>query len=489
VAVLAAVSVFFVSSCGGADEDRGRHGGAGDENADVDDAYSAILDCTVGSPNYSFTLSDVPICAVDVQPVVSVDEPPVSTEVPDVDGSNYSSRMNALFGKVMGYAWVLVSTRSASNPGIVIDGRGGVAWRKPDPAGAARAYDFTSETLANVGSVTKVFSGVTFLHMFEALPTRLNPDGINLETFLGIPFLYFLPRRAQEKVHHSLALVTVGDLLRHTSGLVRDTGEATADFENLAIYGSDPDRLGVREYNNMNSLILRYLIPFIGFPSTRDAVNDALTSATTLDAMSEAIDRYTRARFTDYVENTITPLVGGDFTLSCMAAREPDGTAAMMFPTRDYAEAGYLGDFSESGGCSSQSGNWFSARGFASFLVALGAGNLISEHARRLMSDERATVAPDNSPGGNRLIWAQFGDASDGTYSEYIDERFGDGYLFGHGGDDARSVDGAAFHAHAGLTEFPWGYYGFVVVNSGEFGSNALMVTQRAAFEAALGKP
>mgnify|MGYP001051369405 CR=1 FL=1 len=451
--------------------------GCNGEDISKQTPYERILYCRECSPDWSFTLSGVPVCGVPEPPSLNPQEPtPVPAEPPELDLVKFEAYMRRRDGDTVGYAWALVDTRPGY-PRLAASGAFGIA--RPGAAGATRGESMKTSTPANVGSVAKMLGGISLLYVYEHLTPAQNPQGISLERFLATPFLYFLPMPAKKFADPSLASITIGSLLQHRSGLRLDTSlQPAQDLKNLLQQKINPADQ-VREYNNMNLLIARYLITFLANENAR--VELEKNPNISIDELSAEVDKKTRLYYAAFLNTTLKDVVGDNFTATCFAAETPG--AAYMFDNAVDRNA-HIYSSKDWGGCSTQGGIWVSVEDLARFFAAYRNNKLISERTRRIMSN-RADL--NGVPGDGRLVWASYDNPGNGTRSPWLKDNFQVGSFFGHGGDHPREVDGIEYHAHAAVIELLWGYYGIAIVNSREMGSGTLMMQLKNAFAAALG--
>ncbi len=443
--------------------------------------HAKILGCTTQSSDYSFTLSGVPICGVSrVRPSNPPQPKPVPAEAPALDYDKFAEYMRGLDGKTVGYAWALVDTRPGKGM-IATSGSHGYATWKKDGKGGGTGLKMTPNTLTNVGSTTKVLGGVSLLRVFEQLDASKNPQYINLDTFLDIPFLYFLPKNAKKVADPTLAQITIRDLLQHKSGLRLGTSlTPSRDLYNLLNHHIDCNDHGARSYNNMGFVILRYLITFINAPEKRTVFDNADFTSPVLGSAS--VDRTTREYYTQFVNTKMKQAVGYNFTSVCNPDEWVD--SAQMFDNITDRNGLYLNS-EGAGGCTTQGGNWTSVYDWAKFLLAFENDKLVSEHARNLMNNRN--LDEDGILGNDRLVWNRFNDPNDGTRSDWFQNTHDMGTFFGHGGGHTREISERSYTAAAGIIQLPWGFYGVAAVNSGELHQNTLMTRLKNAFARAAG--
>ena len=294
---------------------------------------NVILDCTTKAPGYSFSISQIPICGVKLVPAAALTNQPEAPEIP-IDLVAFTNKMQELDNTTMGYAWALVRAKGP-NAGIAAEGFSGSAVQEVTEDGG-HGVGMNTETMANIGSASKLVSFVGFLRAFETLPPQYNPQHVNVDTFLTIPFLYFMPRRAQQYAHPSLAMITIGDLMRHESGInYGNPGTYEETLKTLLEKGVKDSDHGARVYANYNNVIIRWMLPSLESPSERAAIDKAQAKLD-IDSLSASCDTHSRGYVSRYFAERLTPAIGGQFSISCSPEKINPNNVAFAYSTKKW---------------------------------------------------------------------------------------------------------------------------------------------------------
>ncbi len=361
-------------------------------------------------------------------------------------------------GRVKGYAFVI-----ANRDGIVAEAAGG--WAQAPGDGNLR---MSTTIPAGFGSNQKVLSGNALLDLLEE---RSAPVAQELNT----PIRFFVPDRWIEAYfnapfHETLKLITLRDLLDHTSALPqeRDGGShGTRIARALAEGASAIDFANnKREYNNHNYTLLLYIIPNLAYPEEVSAIERNAAGLSLRDynvrVANEYGKLYTRYMNEKFLPRTLSPVRG-----TCRPGDLAGNRYAKEYATRSSNDGR---TDNAAGFCRSQ-GSWFySARDMAHIWRTIEFSNRIVKPSTRKLY--RANVA-----GPRPIYWRSFSHGFLGAESKVDIYR-------GHGGV-------TRFDSNSVTIRLPWGYVGVGVVNSGELDPttlgkillNAFYEATRATFE------
>ncbi|WP_144394544.1 serine hydrolase [Pleionea sediminis] len=187
---------------------------------------------------------------------------PISA-IPEVDPQKFEHFVHSrLKDRVKGYSFTLVA------PGqTVVDGAGGFA-QGPSNGNVPMSTSIVS----NIGSVSKVITGVAFLDLIRE--NRIAEGTVNQQ--LEAKVADFLPPRLKAQYKNGIKDLTFRDLLIHKSGLIQANSEEPQDqppsgwrkLEWALQRGTirQPGTGGI-DYNNTNISLMRFIIPTIAYPS------------------------------------------------------------------------------------------------------------------------------------------------------------------------------------------------------------------------------
>lgn len=395
-------------------------------------------------------------CALPALPLYAQVNAPIngSSVAPAVfDQSAASDRFNAaLFeqavhqrfaGKVMGYSVVI-----ANQDGLVTKVSGGYAQAPGDGNVPMR-----TNVASNLGSVSKMLSGVALLQLFEQGALF---DG-TVDEQLDTPIWDKLPPKWQQAyAGNNLELITYRHLLQHKSGFRISDGTATANkgdgtkMSYVLSRGIRLDNFDVRDYNNFNISILLYLIPAIAYPDIVDDF-DAYYGDLAVGPYSVGITPWYGALYEYYMRHEFFPDAVAPIAPTCRPseALPADGYA------KHYASlADATGDLIEANFCRAQ-GTWsMTAEDLAHF------GRSILHSNAYLSAPTRAELFNPAVP-DDRLIWDAVQE------NEGFGDELGQSQWPAHGGLHKNYT--------AALVMLPYGYVGVAQTNSGEVsGSYAL---------------
>lgn len=355
---------------------------------------------------------------------------------------------------VKGYAMVLVN-----KDGIQAKASGG--WAQAPGDGGILMKTFVP---SNIGSVSKVLSGIALLDLLEARG--------DIDAQLAMPIRFFVPDKwwqAYFNVPNSgLSLLTFAHLLKHRTGLpiVLDGGAHGTKIGHALSLGADlqADGWAPFKYNNENFTLLLYIIPAIAYPAEVGAIEEA-NAARSLRDYNTRVAREYGALYERYMREQLFPRVLGGIAPTCRNTEVPGGRFAKEYTSRD----GGSGHSDNPDFCRSQ-GSWkLSAQDLAKFARTVEFTDVLVEGSTRRLF-KPATV------GGNLIFWRRF------PRGALLGET-GSELLRGHGGSTSEG-------ARAVYVRLPYGYAGIALANSPErFVDELAQVLVSGLYEASRGFP
>ncbi len=341
--------------------------------------------------------------------------------------------------RVQGYSFTLVAPGQTK-----AHGAGGYAQHPSDGN-----VPMTTSVYSNIGSVSKVITGVAFLHMLREHPIGSGTVNQQLDTEVR----RFLPPRLRRQYQSKLRGLTFRHLLTHKSGLVQETNDRPDGWTNIewALHkGSTNPGTGRRDYNNTNISLMRLFIPMIAYPNAtawqeaehgyaagRRAYFDAI-----LPVYNNMYKNYMNRRFFKEIFSGQKPVCNPHDEIGSRSFTK-------SYPGRSRSN----GYFPRPSACAPQGGFFFSARQFAQFAKVFGHTNkLVGNGIRKRM------MRPDDID--DRLVFSKV--LNDSVFEEQT-------------GQSAWPFHGGTFKNYrAALIPLPDKHYAAAVINSPEFSSSQL---------------
>lgn len=318
----------------------------------------------------------------------------------------------------------------------------------------------TPYTPTNVGSVAKYASGVALLHLFEERPEK------TLDQWLDEPFWRYLPTRFLANTHPSFIGVRIKHLLQHQTGLHTSSLDLFAVLE----AGVDPTEIGVvRDYANMNFMLLTYIMPGIADPAVK-AANDAYAAqpGVTLEDVRLRLNR----QYEQVMKDRVLPNVSFVVEPSCHPTQDLVATPpALMYASRTDVNPGIIQQVWDSeDGCHANWGWYFSVHDLVRYGMASQNGStLVSATARSRMWSPTA--------GNDYMVFSQV------PKYGWMQTEFGEDDAPAHNG----SLNWSGRSAQASFVVVPDGTVLAIAVNSAyPGGSGALQVALVDAYRQSL---
>jgi len=363
-------------------------------------------------------------------------------------------------GKFKGYSVVI-----ANHQGIQAKVYGG--WAR-DPADTDNGLGLRMDTTVpgNIGSVSKVFSGVAMMRVFQE-------KGWEMETALDRQVLFDLPLRWQPLIPEdgNNRTVTYRHLLTHTSGVDEGAIDVPDEFSLLLSYYNFTTPFqgtqGTEDYDNENFRVLTYLVPRNRYP--KDMLN------ADVDMKSDPLEQYLPAirdehglAFEDYMRDEFFPLVDGTFAPSCDPEVDyANGQFALMYADINDTTGGIHSSKKNIGSCRGQGGYYASAAELARFMATL-------EYTEQILSAENQQLL-ENLDGTGVSDYLVFSLA--GTHDGFEVET---GVTTYRGKSGTHGVNGDV--AHSMVVFLPYGWFVTLVANSDGLDSGQVMGSLLEAF-------
>lgn len=318
---------------------------------------------------------------------------------------------------VLGYA-VVVADRN----GIIAKVSDGYARAPGD--GNLRMKTFAP---ANIGSATKLMTGVALLDMLE----QHMVTSLSVTSQLNTPMVFYTPDRWRTVYavdHPELRRITLRHLLSHQSGLAAEPGSGGSHGTKIGralSQGATASAIGNgrQQYNNNNFTILGYVIASIAYPNEIDRFERENEHAGLADYNRRAAEFYL-SRYERYIRERFLPKTLVQISPTCRPGADiPNGRFAKEYSSRTDPS----GSFTDAGYCRSQGSWFFSAQELVQFARSLElSSRYVSSATRNLMFNDRAgsrTSALNQALAYNRAIVP-------GNFGTSI----GLNWLAGHGG-------------------------------------------------------
>lgn len=358
----------------------------------------------------------------------------------------------------MGYSVVLIKDGQ-----YVTDVTGGYARNATDGL-LQMSWDIPS----NIGSSIKFVTGVTVLRHFEQVALKGGPT---VDQQLDTEIEHAMPMAWKMAADASVKKLTYRQLMRHKSGFstadgIGDEAQSYKFHDWLTNPTQRPP--GTREYQNINFMLLGYLIPGLVDPGFVAGL-DQTVGALKIPADSPYIRHMLGTRFIKHMRDNIYGAITPQINPSCNAAADYlNKPVALMYSSPADETSGEIWSSypqDNENHCRGQGGWYMSAKEFAIFVANFATDKLISKELREEMFNP--------SSRDDRMVWS-----SSTAYDDWYQTTFGQGRFPFHGGDHPVG-DG---EAHATVVRLPLNYYAVAVTNSGTMNSRALTANILAAF-------
>ncbi|MBV2360645.1 beta-lactamase family protein [Thalassococcus sp. CAU 1522] len=263
-------------------------------------------------------------------------------------------------GRTKGFAYTLVK-------GQVTLTDGAMGWAQDPTDGNVR---MSPEIPSNIGSVSKLVTGVALMHLLRERPG--NNGTVNQQ--LDLPLVDFLPRDWRQQYGAGLRGLTLKHLLQHKSGLLEE-GDEEDGFKALhwALRQGTQRTPGTRrDYNNNNISVMRFVIPRIAYPNETTFLDD-LHAGKPEKAYWDALLPQYNALYKQYMTVTFFPEIFSGTVPVCnphdeLGPRSFAKSYDLPLPGIE-ADEGY---FPRPDFCAPQGGFYFSADQFARFAKVFG---------------------------------------------------------------------------------------------------------------------
>lgn len=384
-------------------------------------------------------------------------QPVAAADVPSVKSDRFDFFMtNRFSGRTKGFAYALVRKNRT-----VTEGAGG--WAQDPRDGNLR---MSTTVPSNIGSVSKLITGVAFMHLLRETPI----SGGTVNQQLDEEIRGYLPKDWRTRYGRKLRNLTFRHLLQHKSGLPRekDTKPGWPKVE-YALSKGTTNPGAERLYNNNNISLMRFLIPRIAYPN-ETAFIDNLHAGKSRQAYWDAILPQYNALYKKYMNQFFFPKIFAGTHPVCnpydelgprtfaKAYADPNLIPGNL-PSR--AEELLEGYFPRPDACAPQGGFYFSVRQLAKFAkVYSQTDKLVSRGIRKRMM--KPDVIDDRLVFNNTISTDDFVQETGTTHWVY------------HGG----SFKGYA----AAFVKLPDGHYGVAVANTKTVSSTDLASALYYAF-------
>jgi len=388
--------------------------------------------------------------------------PALAANVPSVDVDKFNFFMQERFrGRSKGFAYALVQRNRTVTEGAI-------GWAQDPRDGNVR---MATNTPSNIGSVSKLITGVALLHLLRNTP--IGPGTVNEQ--LDTEIVGYLPRDWRSRYGDKLKGLTFRHLLQHKSGLPRERdtqpGWQKVDYalsKGPVLDGctrqtrdSKTTLTCPRQYNNNNISLMRFLMPQIAYANEAEFI-DNLHAGKARQAYWNGILPQYNALYKKYMNTRFFPeIFSGTFPVCNPYDELGPRTFAkaykspLLIPDNlpAAAENAMKGYFPRPDDCAPQGGFYFSVRQFAKFAKVFSQTNtLVTPGLRQRM------MRPDNID--DRLIFDKTISADD-----FADETGIRQWVY-HGG----SYQGYT----AAFIKLPDGHFGMAVANTGTVSSDDL---------------
>ena len=218
-------------------------------------------------------------------------------ELTGADLLRFKYFLNETFdGRTKGFAYTLVKGQETLTDGAI-------GWAQDPSDGNVR---MTSAIPSNVGSVSKLITGTALLHLLRERPIASGTVNQQLEE----PLLRFLPRDWQQQYDDGLEDITLRHLLQHKTGLPKE-GDEEDGYKALhwaLKEGAQIPPGDVRDYNNNNISVMRFVIPRIFYPNETAFLDDQHAGKPPKEYWRALLPQY-NALFKEYMFARFFPVV------------------------------------------------------------------------------------------------------------------------------------------------------------------------------------
>lgn len=402
--------------------------------------------------------------------LLTTSAPVRSATVPELDVDRFNAFMKQRFtDRSKGFAWSLVERKRT-----VTEGAHG--WAQDPHDGNLR---MAPDTPSNIGSVSKLITGVALLDLLRESPISNGTANAQLDEEI----VNYLPRDWRWRYGARLKGLTFRHLLQHKSGLPTegDTPDGWPKVEYALSRGPVLDgcrrstRNGKttltcpREYNNNNISMMRFLMPQIAYRNETTFI-DTLHTGKPRQAYWDAILPQYDALYKEYMNARFFPQIFSGAHPVCNPYDElgPNTFAKayqIPIPIPDdlpaAIEARLKGYFPRPDACAPQGGFYFSVRQFAKFAKVFSqTDKLVTPGLRQRM------MRPDNID--DRLVFNKVLSGDD---------------FAGETGISAWVYHGGSFKGYAAaFIKLPDGHFGMAVANTATVSSDDLASALYYAF-------
>jgi len=272
----------------------------------------------------------------------------------------------------------------------------------------------TATTPINIGSLFKFIAGTTMLNMFETKPQKMETTYKNrgLDANLDTPFWGELPKVWLDEIPGpgsngpTQRSIKFRQLLQHRSGFDDQWNASQKGGRDFLEYLSDgflASQYGVREYSNMNFVLVGYMVPLLERHHLNYAVDEANAGKSKAAADANArlmiggeFDRIVR----QYVTDKFTPKMN----MSCNATKDYASTAAYGYSSMSDTKGVISSAIETKGHCGGEGGYYMSARDFANYIAHFSmTDKVVSKTVRDKMYNDSMDTAAEAD---DRMVWA-----------------------------------------------------------------------------------
>jgi CubicO group peptidase (beta-lactamase class C family) len=342
-----------------------------------------------------------------------------------------------LGGQVKGYTVVI-----ANEDGIQAKVSGGWAQAPGDGNVPMKTYIYN-----NIGSVSKVLSGIALLHLFN----EHQLVDVTVQEQLDMFIWRKLPPKWHPLIPPENKKVTYRHLLQHKSGIPNTDPPSGSPYAGLKVFYMITQKPAVghtRVYSNFHFAILTDLIPAIAYPAEYNRCHQEFNDLEIFE-YSQKMRQATGELFARYMREVIFPLSLGEIKPSCDPEQDlPNDKIAKIYDSSSDASGWIWSEKESNGSCRGQGGYYMTAQDLANFARTFAfTDRYIGPTTRASLYKPSATGADDE-----RLI-----------YSETIDHPgFGQELNQLHWPWKCGEQGGA----RAALVRLPYDYFGVGFVNS-----------------------
>lgn len=315
--------------------------------------------------------------------------PAAALELTEAQAQRFDDFLTRRFeDRSLGFAWTLVK-----GDDTVTEGAFGWAQRPEDGS-----VEMTVSIPGNIGSVSKLITGVGLMHLMRETPVA--PGTVNAQ--LDEPVARFLPRDWQQQYGARLNGLTLRHLLQHKTGLTHE-GDEEDGFAAVhwAVRTGTTTPGAARDYNNNNISLMRFIIPRIAYPNETAFLDDVHAGKPEKAYWDAMLPQY-NALYKKYMQTVFFPEI---FNGAVPVCNPYDDLGPRSFSKAYSGMGDSSGYFPRPDFCAPQGGFYFSARQFARFAKIYGDTNILTSDGIRERMETPANI--DDRLVYNRVITAR----------------------------------------------------------------------------------